>query len=108
MVVYQLVENYVLQPAIIGKAAQVSGFTVLASVLAFGALFGLIGAIVAVPIAAGIQIVAEGMHPPPRRARIAAADAGGIGSAATARAPRISRGARSSCEAGPSGGCRQL
>ena len=47
MVVYQQVENYILQPAIIGKAAQVSGFTVLASVLAFGALFGLIGAIVA-------------------------------------------------------------
>lgn len=46
MAVYQQVENYILQPAIIGKAAQVSGFTVLASVLAFGALFGLIGAIV--------------------------------------------------------------
>jgi predicted PurR-regulated permease PerM len=41
------------------RAAQVSGFTVLASVLAFGALFGLIGAIIGVPIAAGLQIVAE-------------------------------------------------
>jgi predicted PurR-regulated permease PerM len=40
MVVYQQVENYVLQPTIIGKAARVSGFTVLVSVLAFGALFG--------------------------------------------------------------------
>ena len=29
MVVYQQIENYVLQPTIIGKAAQVSGFTVL-------------------------------------------------------------------------------
>jgi predicted PurR-regulated permease PerM len=73
MVVYQQVENYVLQPAIIGKAAQVSGFTVLASVLVFGALFGLVGAIVAVPIAAGIQIVAEELTAP-RRARIAAAE----------------------------------
>ena len=43
IVVYQQIENYVLQPTIIGKAAQVSGFTVLASVLAFGALFGFIG-----------------------------------------------------------------
>ena len=59
IVVYQQIENYVLQPTIIGKAAQVSGFTVLASVLAFGALFGLIGAIIAVPIAAGLQIVIE-------------------------------------------------
>lgn len=73
MVVYQQVENYVLQPAIIGKAAQVSGFTVLASVLAFGALFGLVGAIVAVPIAAGIHIVTEELTAP-RRARIAAAE----------------------------------
>ena len=59
---------------IIGKAAQVSGFTVLASVLAFGALFGLIGAIIAVPIASGFQIVTEELTAA-RRARIAAADA---------------------------------
>ena len=74
MVVYQQVENYILQPTIIGRAAQVSGFTVLASVLAFGALFGLIGAIIGVPIAAGLQIVAEELTAA-RRARIAAADA---------------------------------
>ena len=73
MVVYQQIENYVLQPTIIGKAARVSGFTVLASVLAFGALFGLIGAMIAVPIAAGLQIVVEELTAA-RRARIAAAD----------------------------------
>jgi predicted PurR-regulated permease PerM len=76
MVVYQQLENYVLQPTIIGKAARISGFTVLASVLAFGALFGLIGAIIGVPIAAGIQIVVEELTAA-RRARIAAADAAG-------------------------------
>jgi predicted PurR-regulated permease PerM len=73
IVVYQQVENYILQPTIIGKAAHVSGFTVLVSVLAFGALFGLIGAIIAVPIAAGIQIVVEELTAA-RRARIAATD----------------------------------
>ena len=73
IVVYQQIENYVLQPTIIGKAARISGFTVLASVLAFGALFGLIGAIIAVPIAAGLQIVTEELTAA-RRARIAAAD----------------------------------
>jgi predicted PurR-regulated permease PerM len=73
IVVYQQIENYVLQPTIIGKAAQLSGFAVLASVLAFGALFGLIGAIIGVPIAAGLQIVAEELTAN-RRARIAAAD----------------------------------
>ncbi len=74
MVVYQQIENYILQPTIIGKAAQLSGFTVLASVLAFGALFGVIGAIIGVPIAAGIQIVVEELTAA-RRARIAATDA---------------------------------
>ena len=74
IVVYQQIENYILQPTIIGKAAEVSGFTVLVSVLAFGALFGLIGAIIGVPIAAGIQIVVEELTAA-RRARIAAADA---------------------------------
>ena len=74
IVVYQQIENYILQPTIIGKAAQVSGFTVLTSVLAFGALFGLIGAIIGVPIAAALQILVEELTAP-RRARIAAADA---------------------------------
>jgi predicted PurR-regulated permease PerM len=74
IVVYQQIENYVLQPTIVGKAAQVSGFTVLVSVLAFGALFGFIGAIIGVPIAAALQIVAEDLTAA-RRARIAAADA---------------------------------
>ena len=74
MVVYQQIENYVLQPTIIGKAAQVSAFTVLVSVLAFGALFGFIGAILAVPIAAALQILVDELTAA-RRARIAAADA---------------------------------
>ncbi len=74
IVIYQQIENYILQPTIIGKAAQISSFTVLASVLAFGALFGVIGAVIGVPIAAGLQIVVEELTAP-RRARIAAADA---------------------------------
>jgi predicted PurR-regulated permease PerM len=74
MVVYQHIENYILQPTIIGKAAQVSGFTVLASVLSFGALFGVVGAVIGVPIAAALQIVVDELTAG-RRARIAAADA---------------------------------
>ena len=74
IVVYQQIENYVLQPTIIGRAARVSGFTVLVSVLVFGSLFGVIGAIIGVPISAGIQIVLEEFTAA-RRARIAAADA---------------------------------
>ena len=76
IIVYQQIENYVLQPTIIGRAARISGFTVLASVLAFGALFGVIGAIIGVPIAAGLEIVVEELTAS-RRARIAAADRAG-------------------------------
>jgi predicted PurR-regulated permease PerM len=76
IVAYQQIENYVLQPTIIGKAARISGFTVLASILAFGALFGVIGAIIGVPIAAGLQIVVEELTSA-RRARIAAVDTAG-------------------------------
>jgi predicted PurR-regulated permease PerM len=74
MLVYQQVENYVLQPTIIGRAAEVSGFTVIVSVLVFGSLFGVVGAIVGVPIAAAVRIVLDEATAP-RRARIAADDA---------------------------------
>jgi predicted PurR-regulated permease PerM len=56
VLVYQQIENHVLQPTIVGRAANVSGFFVLASVLVFGALFGIVGAVIAVPLAASIQI----------------------------------------------------
>jgi predicted PurR-regulated permease PerM len=57
VIVYQQIENYVLQPTILGKAADVSGFLVIASVLIFGTLLGAAGAIIAVPIVASIQII---------------------------------------------------
>ena len=59
VIVYQQVENYLLQPTILGKAADVSGFLVISSVLVFGTLLGAVGAIIAVPIVASIQIVAK-------------------------------------------------
>jgi predicted PurR-regulated permease PerM len=74
ILVYQQIENYILQPTIIGKVTHVSGFTVITSVLVFGALFGIIGAIIGVPIAAAIEIVLDEATAG-RRARIAAADA---------------------------------
>jgi predicted PurR-regulated permease PerM len=76
ILVYQQIENYVLQPTIIGRVTHVSGFTVIVSVLVFGSLFGIIGAIIGVPIAAAIEIVLDEATAS-RRARIAAADAGG-------------------------------
>jgi predicted PurR-regulated permease PerM len=71
IVVYQQFENYVLQPTIIGKAADISGFLVILSVLFWGALFGVVGAVVGVPITAAILIIVEELTAD-RRARIAA------------------------------------
>ena len=86
MVVYQQIENYILQPTIIGKAARISGFTVLASVLAFGALFGLIGAIIGAD--RGLIHIVVGSSPrqrarmPPRTADVAASRRPGAGDSA--------------------------
>jgi predicted PurR-regulated permease PerM len=71
VLIYQQLENYVLQPTILGRAAEVSGFFVIASVLVFGTLLGVIGAIIAVPIVASIQIVVRELTAK-RRAEMAA------------------------------------
>jgi predicted PurR-regulated permease PerM len=55
-VVYQQVENNVIQPRIQARAVQVHPFVVLTSVLFGSTLFGVLGALLAIPIAAAIQI----------------------------------------------------
>ena len=70
VLIYQQVENSIPQPTIQGRAAQVSAFVVLASVVVFDALLGVLGALVAVPVAAAAQIVLRELTAE-RRARIA-------------------------------------
>jgi predicted PurR-regulated permease PerM len=55
-IVYQQVENNVIQPRIQARAVQVHPFVVLTSVLFGSTLFGVLGALLAIPIAAAIQI----------------------------------------------------
>jgi predicted PurR-regulated permease PerM len=55
--VYQQIENHVLQPVIYGKTVQISSLTILIAVLAGGAALGLVGALLAIPIAATIQSI---------------------------------------------------
>jgi predicted PurR-regulated permease PerM len=55
-VVYQQLENNVIQPRIQAKAVQVHPFVVLTSVLFGSTLFGVLGALLAIPVAAAIQI----------------------------------------------------
>ena len=55
-VLYQQVENNVIQPRIQARAVQLEPFLVIVSVLFGAALFGLAGALLAIPVAASIQI----------------------------------------------------
>jgi predicted PurR-regulated permease PerM len=71
ILVYQQIENYVIQPLVYRKAVSLSGFATIAVVLAGGALLGVIGAILAVPVAASIKVVLADLTAA-RRARMAA------------------------------------
>jgi predicted PurR-regulated permease PerM len=72
-IVYQQVENSVIQPRIQQRTVQVNPFVVLISVLFGATLLGIKGALVAIPVAAIIQIAfrewldwrAGGQLPPP-------------------------------------------
>ena len=55
-IVYQQVENSIIQPRIQAKAVAVHPFVVLTSVLFGSQLFGVLGALLAIPVAAAIQI----------------------------------------------------
>jgi predicted PurR-regulated permease PerM len=57
MLVYMQVEAYILTPRVMSKAVQVPGSIVLIAALAGGTLAGLPGALVAIPVAAGILLI---------------------------------------------------
>jgi len=56
---YQSFENYVVQPQIHKRAVALEPFIVIVSVLFGATLFGVIGALLAIPVAAAIQIGAQ-------------------------------------------------
>lgn len=69
--VYQQVENYVIYPIVYRRVVELSGFTTIVAVLILGAILGVVGAILAVPLAAVVKVVLhEGTRP--RRERMAA------------------------------------
>jgi predicted PurR-regulated permease PerM len=55
-ILYQQIENNLIQPQIQKRAVEINPFLVIVSVLFGSALLGVLGALVAVPIAASIQI----------------------------------------------------
>lgn len=56
-VIYQQLENQLLQPLIYGKTVQLSPLAVLIAVLIGAKLGGIVGALAAIPVAGAIQIV---------------------------------------------------
>ena len=55
-IAYQQIENYVIQPQIQKRAVAVEPFVVLVAVLFGSTLFGVLGAVLAIPAAASLQI----------------------------------------------------
>jgi predicted PurR-regulated permease PerM len=68
-VVYQQVENNVLQPVVYRRTVNVAPLIVIVAILIGGSLLGILGALVAIPIAATVQIIVrdlwEGRDPAP-------------------------------------------
>jgi predicted PurR-regulated permease PerM len=56
-VVYRLAEDYLIVPRIMGRAVEVPPTATLIAVLVGGAVLGLIGALVAIPVAAAINVL---------------------------------------------------
>lgn len=60
-VVFRLAEDYWLIPRIIGRAVDVPALVTVVAVLIGGAVLGIVGALVAIPVAAAIQLVVQEM-----------------------------------------------
>src|SRR5207253_2774484 len=56
-IVYQQVENHILQPVVYGRTVQLSPLAVLISVLIGAELAGVLGALAAIPVAGSLQVV---------------------------------------------------
>jgi predicted PurR-regulated permease PerM len=59
MLVIQQLENSLLVPRVMRRAVGVSPIVTLLALVAFGSLFGLVGALVAIPLAAVIQLLLD-------------------------------------------------
>ncbi|MGZ0211327.1 MAG: AI-2E family transporter [Actinomycetales bacterium] len=57
--IYMQVEAYVLNPRIMNKAVKIPGALVVIAALAGGTLLGILGALVAIPVAAAILIIVQ-------------------------------------------------
>jgi predicted PurR-regulated permease PerM len=76
LILYQQVENNLITPKVFKKTVEIHPFLSVVTVIVFTALFGIVGALVAVPVTKGIQIAVDAVQEA-RRARPEAPAAGG-------------------------------
>lgn len=57
--VYMQVEAYVVTPRVMGRAVEVPGAIVVIAALAGGALLGILGALIAIPVAAAVLLIID-------------------------------------------------
>ena len=65
--VYQQLENYVVAPRIMQRTVSVPGAVTVVAALAGGTLLGVLGALLAIPVAAGLLLLDEEVLLPRQR-----------------------------------------
>ncbi len=76
-IAYQQIENYLIQPQIQKRAVAVEPFVVLVAVLFGSSLFGVLGAVLAIPTAASLQIAVRELIAYRRESTIVRGESGG-------------------------------
>ena len=71
MIVYQQIENHLLQPLVYSRTVQLSPLAILIAVLIGAKIAGILGALAAIPVAGTIQVLLLALAPRPPRARFA-------------------------------------
>jgi predicted PurR-regulated permease PerM len=69
IIVYQQVENYLIYPNVMRRSVKVSDVAAVVAALLGAALFGVIGALVAIPMVAAIQLIGREVIIPSQQRR---------------------------------------
>jgi predicted PurR-regulated permease PerM len=56
-IIYQQIENYLIAPKVMKSSVDVPAVTTIVAALIGGALLGIVGALLAIPVAAAIQLI---------------------------------------------------
>ncbi len=93
--IYQQIENYVIAPRIMARTVKVPGFLAVIAALAGAALLGVLGALIAIPIAASILLIVQEVVIPANNATDPpAAGRGGRGQQTGARVAAVAASRR--------------